>query len=200
MVWALSLTLTANSPKVFAQKEETQQELINNVDGENDELQNDKERAYFINNFAQILNYVKDIKDLPYNPKYKNPQLAEKHNFPNKVDIDPRIIDKPKSSITIVLWGKKFEIVPFLWIKVLSWEFRENKSLDDAKMVLKLSNKLGPSTITMSCKEFAKYAYDFTQIPKWGKKMFLSSFFTVHEISAKKTPEEKKLLTQNTYK
>jgi hypothetical protein len=95
--------LTANSPKVFAQKEETQQELINNVDGENDELQNDKERAYFINNFAQILNYVKDIKDLPYNPKYKNPQLAEKHNFPNKVDIDPRIIDKPKSSITIVL-------------------------------------------------------------------------------------------------
>jgi len=99
--------LTANSPKVFAQKEETQQELINNVDGESQNVQDnqekEKEKTYFINNFAHVLNYVKDVKDLPYNPRYKNPQLAEKHNFPNKVDIDPKIIDKPKSSISIIL-------------------------------------------------------------------------------------------------
>ena len=204
IIWALSLTLTANSPKVFAQKEETQQELINNVDGESQNVQDnqekEKEKMYFINNFAHVLNYVKDVKDLPYNPRYKNPQLAEKHNFPNKVDIDPKIIDKPKSSISIILWGKKFEIVPFLGIKVLSREFKENKSLDDPKMILKLSNKFGPNTITMSCKEFAKYAYDFTQIPKGGKKIFFSSFFTVHEISSKESDSDKQLLTQNIHK
>lgn len=197
IAWALSLTLTANNPKVFAQKTQTQQEIFNMTEWDDKEPQNEQEKTFFINNFAHVINYVKDIDDLPYNPKYKNPQLAKKHNFPNKVDIDPKVLDTPKTSIEMVLWDKRFEIIPFLWIKIVSWEMINNKTLDDPKIILKLNNSFWPNVINMSCKELGKYAFYFNQIPKWWKKVFLSSFFTVREVSTKNTTPDKKLLTQN---
>lgn len=202
-IWALSLTLTANNPKVFSQKTITQEEILNTVEGDNDGeiMHNEQEKMYFINNFAHILNYVKDTSDLPFKPRYKNPEIAKKHNFPNKIDIAPKIIAPSKekdniSDICITLWDKEFKIVPFIGVKVLHWKFEANKTLDDVKMTLVLSNAIGPNVIHMSCKEFAEYAYDFTQIPKWGKKIFF--WFTVREVSQKDPTSQKKLLTQNT--
>lgn len=128
-------------------------------------------KQYFVNSFAPIVNSIDKITDIPLKVKYKNRDLAEKNNFPDSIDINPKIINgSPKKLVVVTIDDKKYNIVPYRGIKIKNMKIVPNKTLDDPKAVLTLE-LIGflPWDIEISSREFAQYIYDLSRMDAWEK-------------------------------
>lgn len=166
-VWALSLVLLGNPDNIVAQTQKTREDLAKNINKTNEDII----KQYFVNNFAPVINSVNHISDIPLKIKYKNPDFAAKYNFPDSIDISPKLIKwSPKRLVVVTIDDKKYNIIPYRGIKIKNMKIVPNKTLDDPKAILTLELIwFIPWDIQISCKEFAQYIYDLSRLDVWQK-------------------------------
>lgn len=185
VAWALWLTLTA-SDNLSAQRQNTSQLLAKDMVDHNIESM----QKIYIDNLAPIINSIKNIDQIPIIPKYKNSLIAKKYNLPDSIDISPKVIHRPTDLVVLALWDKKYNVIPYKWIKIKDMKLVANKNLDDPKAIISLELVgLIPRNIEISCREFANYLYHIDQVPVWHKK----SFFGIHikEVSQQNNKSKK---------
>jgi len=161
-VWALSFVLLGNSDNIVAQTQQTKQDLARNINKSNEDIL----KQYFVNSFAPVINSIDQLTDIPIKVKYKNNDLAQKNNFPDSIDISPKVINgSPKKLVVVTIDDKKYNIVPYKGIKIKNMKLVPNKTLDDPKAILTLE-LIGffPWDIEISSREFAAYIYDLSRM------------------------------------
>ena len=167
-IWALSLTLAANTPKVFAQAQQTKHELAKNMNN----LKEDTIKAQFISVFSSMVSTINTISDFPLKVKFKDRNLVNTHHFPEYIDIQPKMIKKPEELLILTLWDKVYKITPYKGIKIKTMELVDNKNDLNANKAILWLQFIGflPWNITISCKELAEYMYNLSRLPVGNKQ------------------------------
>lgn len=80
--------MLGNSDNILAQTQQTKQDLAKNINKPNEDIV----KEYFVNQFAPVVKSIDNISEIPLKIKYKNPELAQKYNFPDSIDIHPKVI------------------------------------------------------------------------------------------------------------
>lgn len=178
----LLLTLNASDFYVEAKENKTSNDIFCSLSEDSEKILKDK----FMSEFTSNIDNISSVDELPRDISYRNSHLAEKYKFPKSIDLFPKNISSPTSSIRFSLWDRIFKVSMPLFIKIIDIKIDLNDKTGKWTIIVKLDL---PWKIVYNAhfnyQEISELVYNIIKIPNWGGKMFFA--INVKEITKDKS-------------